>query len=585
MSALEKMPGHPRLYRRDAVYYHRAAVPKDIASTYPKREETFSLKTKDRQEALRLVRIAAVEVDRRFDEHRAKVAKMSEPMLVELTASQISELKAGFYRHLLALDEDARLEGFASEADRAEDDASDPRPTFDEFVAATEDTDAITRRLLARGEQFAPMRSLAESWLQSETVNLRLAPESPSWPRVLRALQEAWVLANNDFRKRNHGDVIETPAPQMQSLASATPLLSAAAAAWASEKAKGAWSKKAEDDNRKWLAAFVEAMGDRPLTAYTKADGRDYKAVLMHLPANWRKLPSTRDLSIRGAAEANAKLGLAKMSVANINKAMNRLVGFWNWASEHYDDVPPCPVAKMQLAETVRAKDKKNPLSEEQLKALFTSPVYSGSRSERFASQSGDFVMSGTWKYWAPILGLFTGARANELCRLRPQDVRHRDGISYFEIKADDTGEGVKSVAGNRIVPLHRELLRLGFLELVEDRRKAGDDWVLTGLRVDAFGYRSDALSDFFSNYLKALEIKTAKTSFHSLRHNFKDACRFAEIDRGVAEALSGREEDGTGGGYGSGEYSLRQLNESLQRISYPFLSLGGLPTYSARSA
>lgn len=42
------MPGHTRLYRRGATYYHRAAVPKDIVETYGKREETFSLHTKDR---------------------------------------------------------------------------------------------------------------------------------------------------------------------------------------------------------------------------------------------------------------------------------------------------------------------------------------------------------------------------------------------------------------------------------------------------------------------------------------------------------------------------------------------------------
>ncbi|SLN74311.1 hypothetical protein ROA7450_04213 [Roseovarius albus] len=40
------MPGHTRLYRRGATYYHRAAVPVDIIATYPKSEETFSLRTK-----------------------------------------------------------------------------------------------------------------------------------------------------------------------------------------------------------------------------------------------------------------------------------------------------------------------------------------------------------------------------------------------------------------------------------------------------------------------------------------------------------------------------------------------------------
>lgn len=65
-----KVTGHPRLYRRGARYYHRAAIPLDIQDSYPKAEETFSLKTSDYQEALRLVRKAPVEVDRKFAKHR-----------------------------------------------------------------------------------------------------------------------------------------------------------------------------------------------------------------------------------------------------------------------------------------------------------------------------------------------------------------------------------------------------------------------------------------------------------------------------------------------------------------------------------
>ena len=67
------MSGHPRLYRRNGTYYHRAAVPKDIRYTYPKREELKSLGTKDYNEAVRLLRVEAARVDQLFDEHRARV--------------------------------------------------------------------------------------------------------------------------------------------------------------------------------------------------------------------------------------------------------------------------------------------------------------------------------------------------------------------------------------------------------------------------------------------------------------------------------------------------------------------------------
>ena len=110
------MPGHTRLYRRGPVYYHRAAIPVDIKDTYPKTEETFSLKTKDHREALRLVRIAAVEVDRKFEEHRRRLREEAgAPVMEELTDHQIKQLGSLYFASLLDEDEETRLDGFGSE--------------------------------------------------------------------------------------------------------------------------------------------------------------------------------------------------------------------------------------------------------------------------------------------------------------------------------------------------------------------------------------------------------------------------------------------------------------------------------------
>lgn len=56
--------------RRNGVYYHHAAIPLDIKDTYPKTDETFSLRTRDLREAVIGVRKAVAEVDARFAEHR-----------------------------------------------------------------------------------------------------------------------------------------------------------------------------------------------------------------------------------------------------------------------------------------------------------------------------------------------------------------------------------------------------------------------------------------------------------------------------------------------------------------------------------
>jgi hypothetical protein len=94
---LEKMTGHTRLYRRRATYYHRAAVPQYIQETYGKREETFSLRTKDRAEALTRVRVEAVRVDKLFAQHRRDQSRVTlsapNPALDELTPDQIAIVK------------------------------------------------------------------------------------------------------------------------------------------------------------------------------------------------------------------------------------------------------------------------------------------------------------------------------------------------------------------------------------------------------------------------------------------------------------------------------------------------------------
>ncbi len=182
MRTLEKMPGHTRLYRRGAVYYHRAAVPQDIAATYGKREETFSLKTRDYSEALRRVKLEAVRVDRLFDEHRLKLARERDEKLQELTPEQIATIKAFYLHHLLGEDEEVRIDGFEElevhegRSVLVSPQQFDPRQTFEEYEMLVEDMDEITRFNMARGKSDPFYRSEAEEVLSWEGIDLRLDP-------------------------------------------------------------------------------------------------------------------------------------------------------------------------------------------------------------------------------------------------------------------------------------------------------------------------------------------------------------------------------------------------------------------------
>jgi hypothetical protein len=101
------------------------------------------------------------------------------------------------------------------------------------------------------------------------------------------------------IRKRDVGDSIPTPAyPDSMPNLVDQPTLSTVVTAWEAEKARGAWSVKVRNDYLAWMLFFQQIAGDRPLGNYSKEDARTFKSVLLKLPANWRKKPAIKDLSV-----------------------------------------------------------------------------------------------------------------------------------------------------------------------------------------------------------------------------------------------------------------------------------------------
>lgn len=571
MATLERMPGHPRLYRRNAVYYHRAAIPKDIVDTYPKSEETFSLKTKDHAEAVRLVRIAASEVDRKFDAHRRQLTR---PAQDELTAEQLQLAHDVYYQHLLEEDDEIRTSGFADYT---------AAKFFDDAEQMTSDLAGAVRSQYARGELDTFFVGEAEDVLTWDNVDIRLSPTSSSWRALARKLQEAYIRASEAIQKRFAGEVVETP-PSTSSGPHATsggPLLSEL---FESHKAEAertdAWSPKLVDDYQVWTSMFIELRGDRPILDYKKQDARAFKDLLVGLPTNRNKLALTKGLPLQDAVKVAAEHELPTLAVSTVNKALGRLQAVWNWADRQLDEHVPDIFSPMKLKETARPRDEANPFSLEQLQAIFSGPLFTGCRSERYRTTPGDTNMSSTSWYWLPLLGLWTGARLNELCQLTVNDVENEGEIPFLRIREGDETQRTKGHK-HRLVPIHPELVRLGFLSYVLLHRDKGSVRLFPNLKLDSQGYYSDRPSKDFANYINKLEIKTSKTSFHSFRHNFKDACRHAGVSRDTNDVLLGHALPGMSGRYGDGKIPLPIMYEAICQIEYPGLDLTGVNRFT----
>lgn len=173
------------------------------------------------------------------------------------------------------------------------------------------------------------------------------------------------------------------------------------------------------------------------------------------------------------------------------------------------------------------AQARRRPFATAQLRTIFAAPIYTGCvDDERNYAKSGPNHPRRS-RFWVPLIGLFTGLRMEEIFQLTPAHVQTgRDDLPFLLISPDMQ---VKTDNAFREVPVHRELLRIGFMAFVADRRRSGENVALfDDVTVATDGYRSTNFSKRFATFLKSLGIKDdpRRTCFHSFRHNFRDGLR-----------------------------------------------------------
>lgn len=147
-----------------------------------------------------------------------------------------------------------------------------------------------------------------------------------------------------------------------------------------------------------------------------------------------------------------------------IKRHFSALSAFWGEAIAT-GDAEANIFSDFKFAAAKRAKDERDQWSEDELKALFSSPIWSGCLSEGRRAQKGEHIIRDE-KFWVPVIGLFSGMRLEEICQLRTDDIRSEVEINFFDIN-DRASRQVKNSNAVRRVPIHPELIRIGFLDHV----------------------------------------------------------------------------------------------------------------------
>jgi integrase len=233
------------------------------------------------------------------------------------------------------------------------------------------------------------------------------------------------------------------------------------------------------------------------------------------------------------------------------------------------------PFANMRLEEEAPSRE---PWQLDELRVLFSSPVFT--QGLRPTAGRGEAA------YWLPLLGLCTGARLGELAPLTAADITtdKPTGITTIRITEDlEQGRRLKNVASRRVVPVHPELVRVGFMQFVAQVRDGSKSnaRLFPLLTPGPKGGLGEAWSKWFGRYIRGLGITNPASVFHSFRHSFKDALRAAGVSEDVNDALTGHSGGGVGRTYGAKEmvrrFGLPILAEAVAKVSFPGLDLSHL--------
>jgi integrase len=341
---------------------------------------------------------------------------------------------------------------------------------------------------------------------------------------------------------------------------------------------------KSIDKHKAGLALVVEILGDEtPVSAIGYDQCKNVQKTLAKLPPNRNK--TFKDLTIAQAIERASVEGIRPMSPLTqqpyltalkdlLGLALNK--GFI--AHNHAQSLKPLK------RDDVAAADKRAPFTLQQIKAFFESDFYQkcaqgGPKPYKIAVRD--------WQFWMPLLCLFMGLRPNEVCQLHKGDVRATaKGVHYVDVvvstddgdPATQSHKTLKTATSRRRVPIHPELLAIGFIDFVA--AKQGSGTLLFSVKPDKYGNHARyALKRFATVFLpEAIEMKP-RQAFYSFRHAFRDALRRSKAPPEILRAFGGWSEGKVVSDDYGDKYDPDLTLDHMKLVGFPGLNLSHIYT------
>ncbi|MEO0818296.1 MAG: site-specific integrase, partial [Pseudomonadota bacterium] len=544
MSA-EAMPRVQNLERRGSRYYLRMRVPADVAEAFGRSHVRKSLGSSDWREARHLLRQLQAEYERRFAELRAE-AEPARPQ--RLTYEDVEQIVSSWRDREL---QRVALNTMPSSID-GEITSGDTQSDMEDYARFLVQAHHGGSQEISREVEDQTHRLLIDSGFPEvvpDTVD-RIQPQlprqafvnthAPEFAVMKRKVQAGLEAIARAHLLRHRG---QTPLEAALNPVDARDVSDRATSVtqllqqFRSDIESQSYGAKKLLHYNVVGAIFDEVFGpEKLIDEITTLDCRGLIDVLRTIPPNAKK--RFPDLTYSEAARMAVEQERNLRRTSTITSDIHAASAIFNWAVNNgMLEKNPMPKGTARRMSNIRADEQRDAFNGNELQTIFSSPVFTGVADARLNLKPTGTCKPNPARFWLPLLSLFHGFRLNEIAQLYVDDIDTSGTIPFIAIRALRPDQQLKNQWSQRTVPIHPVVLEIGFLDFVASRPREGR---LFELNRDRRGYYSGAYQKWFSRYLKVIEVKKRKNSFHSFRHTFRNAARRARIPTGAVCRLGG---------------------------------------------
>ena len=575
-----QMNGHNRLVRRNHTYYLRARIPSALVYLIHKTQFWYSLKTNNYQEALEKVRKESYKVDIAINLLRSLDMKIKNKQIIfapeDIDKIVINKLKQA----------EEIFENYFDEIENRKFD-------YQDMLIFNRDTDEANTEQhelkcveLAVNEYFNDSlnderthKSLKKQIekIQKEKIPVIEDKQNPSEDirKIKTALTgvEKYILDKIHCIEQNIEldrsinprvkrclDIIQAEQNEKARRPTVSTLWSKVFDEFALEKYNNRTGENTIRQNQQCLETIFEIIGKKYVESITYKDCQKVVRSVYNIPKKWKERYKGQKLSA-----LLSKKNDDAISLSSVKKYLRIFKEFMIFCkdSRYIPDSFQGDIKITKRKEVISIE----PFSKDELKKIFDPMTYPRVMDIKYS-----------YRYWIPLIALYSGMRLNEICQLYLDDIKVSKGVWYFDISDERKDQHIKNSQSKRLVPIHSKLLELGIIEYANKVREVKvnnkhQDRLFYQLNYSVKNHYIQAISQWFGRYLKKIGIDSRSKVFHSFRHTVKPYLRDAGISKEYQNLLCGWIGDDEGERTYGGNVSIKKLYSELSKLKYPFLN------------